>query len=121
MQTKHLTIALALAIGISVPALAQQPNVAAGKVSFEAKCKACHLAPIAPPLKGVHGRKAGSVPGFAFYSDAMKAKNKTTWNDTTLSAYLTNPMGWAPGSKMAMAVPDGAERGNIIAYMKTLK
>ena len=39
------------------------------------QCKACHMldkALIGPPLKGVVGRKAGSVDGYA-YSTLMKA------------------------------------------------
>lgn len=120
MQPKHLTIALALAVGIAAPALAQ-PNAEAGKALYELQCKACHLSPIAPPLKGVHSRKIAGLTDFAFYSEAMKAKSSQKWTDANLNAYLTSPPAWVPGGKMTMAVPDAANRANIIAYLKTLK
>ena len=120
MQFKTVTIALALAVGVAAPALAQ-PNAAAGQAVFDVQCKACHLSPIAPPLKGVHNRKVASLPGFAYYTDALKAKNTQKWTDANLNAYLTAPTAWAPGTRMVMAVPDAAARANIIAYLKTLK
>lgn len=120
MQFKPLTIALALAVGIAAPALAQ-PNAQAGQALFDVQCKACHLSPIAPPLKGVAGRSVATVPGFAFYSDALKAKSGQKWTDANLNAYLTSPPAWAPGTKMMLPVPDAANRANIIAYLKTLK
>ena len=119
MQRKYLTIALAAALGIAVPALAQG-NAEAGKAVYDLKCKACHMSIVAPKLNGVAGRKIASAAGYT-YSEALKAKSSQRWTDANLSAYLTNPVGWAPGGKMAMAEPDGAARANLIAYLKTLK
>ena len=120
MQPKSLTLALALALGFAVPALAQ-PNAEAGKAVYETMCKACHLAPIAPKLNGVHSRKIAGLADFAFYSEAMKAKSGQKWTDANLNAYLTSPAAWVPGGKMTMSVPDAAARANLIAYLKTLK
>ena len=51
-----------------------------------AQCKICHSLEagknmVGPSLRGLIGRKAGSVPGYA-YSPAMKNAN-VTWNDDT--------------------------------------
>ena len=75
---------------------------------------------VGPSLAGVAGRKAGSVPGFA-YSDANKASG-LTWDEKTLDTYLTNPMKMVPGTKMTFAgLPDPAQRKAVIDYLKTLK
>jgi cytochrome c2 len=38
---------------------------------------------------------------------------------TVLDKYLTDPKAMVPGSPMALALPDVADRANVIAYMKT--
>ena len=68
------------------------------------QCKICHSLEagknmLGPSLHGLIGRKSGSVPGFA-YSSAMKNSN-VTWNDDTLSKYLSDPKAFIPGDKMA--------------------
>src|SRR5271163_2520463 len=68
-----------------------------------AQCKVCHSLEagkniLGPSLHGLIGRKAGSVPGYA-YSPAMKNAN-VTWNDDTLSRYLSDPNAFIPGDKM---------------------
>ena len=42
------------------------------------------------------------------------------WSDGNLDKYLTDPIAFMPGSHMAWAVPDTAQRHAIIAYLKTL-
>lgn len=89
------------------------------------KCAACHtnkpgINAVGPTLFGVVGRKAGSVPGYA-YSDANKASG-LTWDEATLDEYLTAPMKKVPGTKMVFAgISDPAERKTVIDYLKTLK
>ena len=88
------------------------------------KCVACHSAEpgkhgIGPSLAGVVGRKAGSVPGYA-YSAAMKSSG-LTWDDATLDRFLESPMRVLPGTKMVFAglsKPD--ERAKMIAQLKAL-
>lgn len=98
---------------------------AGGKPAAFAQCMACHSTEpgknsVGPSLAGVVGRKAGSVPGFA-YSDANK-NSGLTWDEKTLDTYLTNPMKMVPGTKMTYAgLADPAERKAIIDYLKTLK
>jgi len=66
------------------------------------QCKICHSLKagknlVDPSLHGVIGRKAGSVPGYA-YSPAMKNAD-VTWNDNTLNKYLTDPKAFIPGTR----------------------
>jgi cytochrome c len=100
-------------------------DAAAGKTLFTQKCGLCHSAvqgqnKIGPSLYGVVGRKAGSVADYT-YSDAMKNANRT-WDEATLSDYLTNPRQKIPGVKMIFAgLPEESDRQNVIAYLTTLK
>ena len=100
-------------------------DVEKGKQVFK-KCGMCHqIGPdakilVGPPLTGVVGRKAASLPDFT-YSPGLKklAGSGLTWTDANLDKYLTDPKAMVPGSPMALALPDAADRANVIAYMKT--
>lgn len=89
------------------------------------QCKACHKVEagknaIGPSLFGIFGMKAGSVAGYQ-YSPTMKTSG-LTWDDATLSKYLTNPKSVVPGTKMAFAgVKNPDDVNAIIAYLKTLR
>jgi cytochrome c len=84
------------------------------------RCQGCHSIDrnrIGPMHKGLFGRKAGSVPGFA-YSDAMK-NSGIVWNEQTLDQFLQGPRKMVPGTKMTYAgVSDPQERTDLIAYLK---
>ena len=86
-----------------------------------AQCKVCHSLEagknmLGPSLHGLLGRKAGSVPGYA-YSPAMKNAN-ITWNDDTLSKYLVDPKAFLPGDKMVFAgIKDPSKLGDLLAYL----
>jgi len=115
----RLTLAVALALTGAAPALAQD-----GAALYAAQCKACHSltaanSPAGPSLKGVAGRKLATAPGYAF-SAGLKARGGT-WTDAALDAYLANPAGYAPGTKMFNRVPQPAARTALIAYLKTQK
>jgi len=110
------------AIGaIAGTASAAGPDAAHGKTVF-ARCAACHdlntgKTLLGPSLKGVFGRKAGSVPGYA-YSPAMKAKG-VAWNAASLDAYIAAPMKNTPGTKMPFAgIPNPQDRADLIAYLQ---
>ena len=78
-------------------------------------CQTCHnltkgAGPkIGPDLWGVVGRPEGSMPGFA-YSDAIKSKGGD-WTVEDLNKFLTNPRGYAPGTKMTFAGLGGGSAG----------
>lgn len=115
-----LAIILAVLAG---PAGAHAASVDAGRQVF-AQCAACHSVDgrngVGPSLKGVLGRRAGTVPGFR-YSRALKTSGKT-WDADTLSAYVANPQAVVPGNHMPFSgLPDAAERADLLAYLSTLK
>ncbi len=100
----------------------QSPDPERGALLFANQCSGCHLpdkAKVGPPLGGVVGRKAASVPGYP-YSPAL-AHAGLTWDEATLDRWLAGPQQLVPGVAMPMAVPDAAARRDIIAYLKTLK
>ncbi|HRD29271.1 MAG TPA: c-type cytochrome [Caulobacter sp.] len=109
-------LAVLLALSPALPAAAED-----GQALFNAQCRSCHnqTGPAGPALKGVVGRKIATVPGFA-YSPGLKAKGGT-WTDASLEAYLANPSGFAPGTRMFARVAQPGARAAIIGYLKTQK
>ena len=88
-----------------------------------AKCKACHKVDgtnsTGPHLDGVVNRAKASVDGFG-YSDALKAMASDSWTPENLEKFLTNPKGYAPGTKMSFAgLPKPDDRANLIAWLAT--
>jgi cytochrome c len=104
----------------SLMSLAAAPALAAdGAQLFNMQCKMCHGgSSIGPSLVGVAGGKIAA--GSFAYSAALKAK-KGAWTDENLDAFLKAPAAFAPGSKMAISVPNDLNRAAIIGYLKTLK
>lgn len=85
-----------------------------------ARCMACHALAydrVGPRHCGLLGRRAGSVPGFA-YSEAMKG-SRITWDEKTLDWFLAQPMKAVPGTTMTYdGVPDAKDRADLIAYLR---
>ena len=72
---------------------------------------------VGPGLKGLFGRKAGSVEGFP-YSEAMRTSG-LTWDETNLRAYLTSPKAKVPGNRMGFAgVKDPQKLEDLLAFLK---
>ena len=116
-------LVLAISMIAAMPVAAQAADAEAGKAVF-GKCKACHQTgpnaknAVGPHLDGVVGRKAGTAEGFN-YSEAMKASG-ITWDDASLTEWLTDPKKKVPGNKMVfMGLKDPADIENLIAYLKT--
>ncbi|AHE54344.1 c-type cytochrome [Sphingomonas sanxanigenens] len=92
----------------------------AGERSF-LQCKICHtIEPdqnrIGPSLHAIIGRKAATVPGFA-YSPAMK-NSGITWSEEELFRFIGDTRGTVPGTKMAFAGMRNAQtRADVIAYL----
>ena len=73
---------------------------------------------IGPPLWDVVGRDIAALE-FA-YSDAL-AEKEGAWDYQALDAFLAEPRGWAPGTKMAFAgLRKSDERADIILYLRSL-
>ncbi|MBB4857647.1 cytochrome c [Novosphingobium chloroacetimidivorans] len=89
-----------------------------------AVCASCHaVVPgqnrIGPSLAGVYGRKAASMPGYA-YSPALKNAG-IVWDDAALDRWLQGPVQMVPGTKMVIGLSDPQGRKSVIEYLKTLK
>ncbi len=115
------TLALAFAAALGSGAAMAEGDAAAGEKVFK-KCKACHTfdpskKKIGPHLKGVIGRKAGSVEGYK-YSKAMAGAD-ITWDEASLDKFLTKPKKFLKGTKMTFAgLKKEAQRADVIAYLK---
>ncbi|MBS0661896.1 MAG: PQQ-dependent sugar dehydrogenase [Verrucomicrobia bacterium] len=98
-----------------------------GKLLFIQNCALCHATGVAtdnqpmsgqgPNLAGVVGRKAAS--GAFGYTEALAA-SKLTWDPATLDRFLASPTALVPGTTMGAAVPQAADRADLIAYLSTL-
>lgn len=113
-----LLIFLAIAMS-DLPAAAG--DAALGQKVFN-KCKACHDVAepknkVGPSLKGLFGRSAGSLEGFA-YSEAMK-NSGIVWSEDTLKTYLADPKATVPGTKMSFTgLKKEEEIENIVEYLE---
>jgi len=100
-------------------------DASAGKALFRQRCTVCHTAESGddggaqgPSLIGVLGRPAAGAPQFS-YTQALR-ESKLTWDAATLKRFLGAPAGVVPGTSMALAVPDEADRDNLIAYFQSV-
>jgi cytochrome c len=94
-------------------------DAAAGEKVY-AKCKACHKLDgsnsTGPHLDGVIGRDIASVADFSY--TAALTDLPGNWDPEALSDFLANPKSYAPGTKMAIALPKVTDRANLIAYLE---
>ena len=82
-------------------------------------CTDCHSLDkndVGPRHRGVYGRKAGSLPDYA-YSDALKSSN-IVWDEETLDKWLTDPQTFVPGVKMFFHLDNAQDRADVIAYLR---
>ncbi len=84
-------------------------------------CAGCHsLKPgefrVGPPLAGLLGRKAGSVPNYR-YSMSLKRAD-FVWNEKSLDAWLANPRKLVPGNRMLFSgLRKAKNRADVIAFL----
>jgi cytochrome c len=89
------------------------------------QCMACHSTEegeqmTGPSLAHIWGRKAGSVEGFARYSDAMKHAD-VTWNEAALDKWLADPERFIPGTSMTFpGLKQPRDRQDVAAYLKAV-
>jgi glucose/arabinose dehydrogenase/cytochrome c2 len=119
--------AAAPAVAEAAPPAAPPPPPPAnlGKAFFRAQCALCHSAEPndgggaqGPSLQGVFGRAAASGGDFP-YTPALR-NSGLSWDAATLERFLAAPTQVVPGSAMVVAVPNAADRANVIAYFEAL-
>jgi cytochrome c len=97
---------------------AQAGDAAHGEALYEG-CQDCHSLDandVGPRHRGVFGRKAGSLPDFA-YSDALK-NAEIVWDEVTLDQWLADPQAFLPGAKMFYHLDQAKDRADVIAFLK---
>src|SRR5256714_6582420 len=117
-----LIIAIIVAIGPLASAQAASGDIARGQQDFRA-CAQCHSLESnrnmpGPSLANLWGRKAGSLPSFERYSDALKGSG-IIWDDRTLDGWLTNPQATVPDNNMPFdGNKDARARSDLLAFLK---
>lgn len=107
---------------VPIATLLAAADAAKGAEVFK-KCAACHTINqggangIGPNLWGTLGDEIGHGKGGFAFSDALK-KIGGSWNFENMSAWLTSPRKFAPGTKMTFAgLGNPEERANLLVYM----
>jgi cytochrome c2 len=78
---------------------------------------------LGPNLYGIFGQRAGTVPNFINYSDAMMAARDRglIWTDKTIAAYIAEPDTFMKGTNMAISIgpiTDPATRAAVVNLLK---
>ena len=124
MTYSRCAVMAALLSLMSSTVLAATGDAKAGAQAFR-QCMACHspeerVHMTGPSLALVWGRKAGAVPGFQRYSDALK-NSGVNWNEQTLDKWLKNPAAFIPDNAMSFpGIANNQARRDVIAYLRAL-
>ncbi len=103
-------------------ALSRTGDAKNGKRVF-GRCRACHGFTSArskpgPSLENIFGRPAGTAPGYAAYSKALR-ESGIVWNERTLDDWISNPLDFLPGNKMNLApIRNAQDRMDLLAYLR---
>jgi cytochrome c len=114
---------LVLLAGVAIAAFGLSPGDRTRGERVYSRCFACHAIDrdrTGPRHAGLFGRRAGSLPGFA-YSPAMRkaGMNGLIWNEETLDRFLQSPTKFIPGNRMGYAgVADAQDRADLLAYLR---
>jgi cytochrome c len=124
-----LAVAGAAAVAVCLGAGASRAagDAEKGKAAFIKQCVICHTIDkgdpnlFGPNLSGIVGKKAGTVPEFA-YSRPFKTNANWEWTEDALGSWIMFPAVMVPGT--AMAIFPGAperDRDDIVAYLASKK
>lgn len=123
-NSAFLPLTLILAAGLFGTTAHAAGDPEAGARIFPRLCGGCHQVGesarpgFGPQLNGIIGRKAGTSANYV-YSDAMKNAG-LTWDRDTLTAYLKDPKGVVPGTRMIFwGLSDQEKLDNLLAYLQT--
>jgi cytochrome c len=116
-----LRLGIALTITIAANA-AFAADAVHGKQVFQT-CAACHSEKpdaVGPSLRGVYGRKSGSIEDFR-YSNAMMRAN-LVWDEANLRGYIEDPQAKVRGNRMPFGgLSDAKDIDDVVAYLKDYK
>jgi cytochrome c len=120
-MNKSAMVALTVFASLS-SAVAAPGDAARGQQDFRV-CASCHSLEAdrnmtGPSLANLWGRKAGSLPSFDRYSDALKS-SAIIWDDRALDKWLTDPQAMVPGNDMPFeGIKDTQIRADLIVFLK---
>ena len=93
-----------------------------GQQAFNNACRTCHMVKegdnrLGPNLYRIVGRKAGSLPDYAF-SSAMKDAG-FAWDEEKLDRFIANPDAVVPGNNMKPygGLASSDDRKKIVAFL----
>jgi cytochrome c len=105
--------------------VSQNADVTSGQLMFNNVCRTCHSIRegdnrLGPHMRGIIGRKAGSLPNYS-YSSAMRGAN-FVWDEENLERFIANPDETVPGNNMKPygGLASAESRAKLIAFLKTL-
>jgi cytochrome c len=103
----------------------EDADLTSGQLLFNNACRTCHSTRegdnrLGPHMRGIIGRKAGSLPNYS-YSSAMKGAN-FVWDEKNLERFIANPDETVPGNNMKPygGLASAESRVELIAFLKTL-
>ena len=106
----------------ALPQASQGAEDPSGQQAFNNACRTCHIVRegdnrLGPNLHKVVGRKAGSLPDYAF-SSAMKEAG-FVWDEEKLDQFIANPDQVVPGNSMKPygGLSSSDDRKKIIAFL----
>ncbi|HJR05033.1 MAG TPA: c-type cytochrome [Methylomirabilota bacterium] len=90
------------------------------------RCVACHSVARGedrlpgPSLRGVMGRRAGTLPGFRFSPALIDAGARgVVWGRESLDAFLADPEGFIPGTVMGPpGLREADDRRDVIDFLE---
>ncbi len=96
-----------------------------GEVKFNNHCRTCHSLKkddnrLGPNLHQIIGKKAGTAPGYATYSQGLKSSG-IVWDEKTLDQFIANPDSVIPSNNMKpyKGITDPALRAAIVSFLKS--
>jgi cytochrome c len=112
-------------LGLSTFSVSEDAEVTSGQLVFNNACRTCHSTRqgdnrLGPHMRGIVGRKAGSLPNYS-YSSAMRGAN-FVWDEENLERFIANPDETVPGNNMKPygGLASADSRVELIAFLKTL-
>src|SRR6188472_453606 len=95
-----------------------------GQVAFNNACRTCHIVKegdnrLGPNLHKIVGRKAGSLPDYAF-SNAMKEAD-IVWDQEKLDRFIAKPDEVVPGNNMKPygGLTSAEDRAKVIVFLES--